>query len=82
MNLQWLQLAQLCLGLFVGLFLGYQLNLEKSAQIMAAKDCGICQANLNTMIGNFNNLSMQCSQPSYKDLPTFISNQTVRVYAT
>ena len=82
MNLQWLQLAQLCLGLFVGLFLGYQLNLEKSAAIMAHDTCGVCQDNLNIMIGNFNNLSMQCSQPNYKDLPTFINNQTVRVYAS
>jgi len=82
MNVQAIQVLQLAIGLCIGLFLGYQLNVEKTAQVMADKDCGICQANLETMIGNFNVMAQQCKQPSYKDLPVFINNQTVRVYAS
>ena len=43
--------------------------------------------NLNTMIGNFNLLARDCptlsgqAQAAYKDLPIFINNSTVRVYA-
>ena len=81
---QFVPVMTLAVGLVVGLFLGYQLNVEKTAQVMADKDCGVCQDNLNTMVGNFNIMAQQCKQttPSYKDLPILIGNQTVRVYAS
>ena len=74
----------LVLGLLVGLFLGYQLNLEKSAQIMADKDCGICQENIGIMVSNFNVLAKNCTQAkTFRDvaiLPALNANNTIRVY--
>jgi hypothetical protein len=87
MNIQWLQITQLAIGLCVGLVLGYELNLEKSAAIMAKDSCGICQDNLAVMVSNFNTLARDCptlsgqAQAAYKDLPVFSNNTTVRVYA-
>jgi F0F1-type ATP synthase assembly protein I len=79
-------LAILCVGIVVGLFIGYSMNLENAAQIIATKDCGICQANLNTMVSNFNVLARTCNeakqyQRNISILPGII-NQTVSVYAS
>lgn len=79
--------ALLCLGMVVGLYIGYSMNLEKDAQIRATKDCGICQENLGIMIGNFNTMAKQCSntiplQRNISILPAIGMNQTVSVYAS
>ena len=58
----WLPFTMLILGLAVGLFLGYVLNVEKEASVRADVSCGVCQDNLNTMIGNFNTLAKQCKE--------------------
>jgi hypothetical protein len=79
-----LPLMTLCLGIVVGLFIGYSMNLEKDAQIRATKDCGICQSNLNTMVGNFNVLAKQCDlkNPLVKNVSILpgVINGTVKVY--
>ena len=71
------------IGIVVGLLVGYQLNLEKTAQAMATEQCGVCQENVKIMVGNFNSLAQQCDfDNKYKDvtiLPKVI-NETVRVY--
>jgi len=75
----------LVLGLLVGMFLGYQLNLEKSAQIMADKDCAVCQENLGIMVSNFNVLAKNCTEAkTFRDvaiLPALQVNNTIRVYS-
>jgi len=82
----WQAFASLCLGIAVGLFIGYQINVEKSAAIMAADYCSTCQENLGIMVGNFNVLAKTCEQAlpftskNVSILPGVI-NQTVRVYA-
>jgi hypothetical protein len=82
MGFDWKPSAFISFGLAVGLMAGYFLNTELAAKSKASEICGVCQDNLNIMIGNFNNMTEQCSQPRYKDLPAFINNQTVRVYAS
>ena len=79
-------LAILCLGLVIGLFIGYTMNLEKDAQIRADKDCGVCQENLNIAVGNFNVLAKTCQEakPFAKNisiLPGYIDEKVV-VYAS
>ena len=79
-------LAILCLGLVIGLFIGYTMNLEKDAQIRATKDCGVCQSNINTMIDNFNVLARNCSEAkpfarNISILPGYI-DEKVTIYAS
>lgn len=85
----WKPFAMLTLGLVAGLFVGYQMNLEKSAAIMAKDTCGICQDNIDTMIKNFNSLALQCStardainKKNVSVFPALGLNQTVSVYAS
>jgi hypothetical protein len=79
------EFAMLCLGLVVGLFMGYQLNVEKSAGFMAVQICNVTASNLNTMIQNYDLIATQCGAfklPQYNNvsiLPNVI-NQTVKVY--
>ena len=78
--------AMLCLGVVVGLFIGYSMNLEKDAQIRADKDCGLCQDNIEIMVGNYNVLARTCAEAKQyardiQILPGYI-NETVRVYAS
>lgn len=79
-------LAILCVGIVVGLFIGYTMNLEKDAQIRADKDCGVCQSNLAIAVGNFNVLAKTCQEArAFRDveiLPILGVNGTVRVYAS
>ena len=81
----WQAFASLCLGIAVGLFIGYQINVEKSAAIMAADYCSTCQENLGIMVKNFNVLAYTCSPArEFRDieiLPILGVNGTVRVYA-
>jgi len=56
----WKPFAMLCIGLAAGLFIGYQLNVEKSAAIMANDYCSACQADRVTMVSNFNILAKTC----------------------
>lgn len=78
-------LAMLCIGLAIGLLLAYQLNLEKSASVMANERCNVCQDNINTMVENFNILGKKCTEAqNYKDvkvLPALGLNQSIRVYS-
>ena len=83
MNVQAIQVLQLAIGLFIGVVLGYELNVEKTAQVMATKDCGVCQENLDIMVGNFNTVAKLCNQAKGYDVPLFPTiglNQTVRIY--
>jgi len=79
-------LAMLALGLAIGLFIGYQMNLEKDAQVRADKDCGLCQSNIETMVSNFNVLAKQCSQaqPFARNISILpgIIDEKVSVYAS
>lgn len=84
--------AMLCLGLVVGLFLGYQMNLEKSAAVMARDSCGICQDNVAIMVSDYNIVVKQlnaCIAESptlyqVRNIPILpgVINQTVSVYAS
>ena len=78
------EIAALSLGLFIGLFLGYQLNVEKSAGFMAVQMCNTTQTNLNTMIDNYNIIVRECKSydQQYKDISILpgSTNQTVKVY--
>jgi len=56
----WKGFAMLCLGIAVGLWIGYQMNVEKSAAIMAEDYCSACQADRVTMVSNFNILAKTC----------------------
>lgn len=83
---EWKHLAFLTVGLVIGMLIGYQMNLEKSAQSMAVGICKTCQDNLGIMVGNFNVLAKTCSeaqqyQRNISILPGVI-NQTVSVYAS
>ena len=82
----WKPFAMLCLGIAVGLFIGYQINVEKSAAIMATDYCSTCQENLGIMVKNFNVLAYTCSPArEFRDieiLPILGVNGTVRVYAS
>jgi len=79
-------LALFTIGIAVGLFIGFSMNLEKDAQIRADKDCGVCQSNLNTMIDNFNVLAKTCHEAvpfarNISILPGYIDEEVV-VYAS
>ena len=82
----WKPFAMLCIGLAAGLFIGYQLNVEKSAAIMANDYCSACQADRATMVSNFNILAKTCpaalpfSARNVSILPGVV-NGSVVVYA-
>jgi hypothetical protein len=79
----WKQLAVALVCFSLGTFAGLSMKADAQAEGIASERCGVCQKNINTMITNFNVLSRQCkvAVPDYQDLPTFINNGTVRVYA-
>lgn len=54
--------SMLCLGLVVGMFLGYTQNTEKTADLMAQKICAVDKENLAIMIGNYNTVARQCNK--------------------
>lgn len=81
-NKDWYPFAMLCLGISVGLFLGYTLNVESQAKTMANGQCGIAISNLDKMIGNFNVLVQKCPKVlGAKELPVLGTNYTVVGYA-
>lgn len=82
--MEWKHLAFLTVGMVVGLVIGYQLNLENSAQAMAHGICATYQANLGIMVENFNILAKNCSEAqTFRDvsiLPALGANETIRIY--
>jgi hypothetical protein len=80
----WKPMAMVMFGMCMGIFTGMQLNVDAQAHGQAQEMCKVCDANLATMVQNFNTIAYQCKVPTgnnpYRDLPTMIGNGTVRVY--
>jgi hypothetical protein len=56
----WKPFSMLVLGLLSGLFIGWQLNIEKTAAAMAQATCAMDKENVKIMVSNFNLLAKEC----------------------
>jgi hypothetical protein len=75
----WKPTALVLFGMCMGIFTGMQMNVDAQAHGQAKEMCKVCDANLNTMIDNFNVMMLQCRSYTIPNA-TWSENETVKAY--
>lgn len=75
----WKAFAFAMLFFALGLYAGYSINVQKTAEAQAHGMCATCQENVQIMVDNFNVVAKQCSVANpYRDMGKPIFNTSLQ----